>query len=422
MKEPDDWIGHAGRERDFMGFDEGGEFLEMQIAQIMAWVRAAPGKRTRVIIGSNPPRTAEGLWMTKWFAPWLDDRFHMPAVPGELRWAVMVTRDNEVNMHWVDGPGVYDFEGESYTAKSYTFIPASLEDNPYRNTPEYKAQLQSLPEPLRSQLLYGKFSTSMEDLVNQCIPTDWVRAAMSRWHDKPPKDVPMCAIGVDCTGGGTDPMVIAPRYDGWYPQLTEIPAREVPQERGGAIGAGLVIGVRKDLAEVVVDMGGGYGAALFEHLVSNGVQCKAFKGAEATTKRSALMKMGFTNVRSASIWLFREALDPSQPQGSPIALPPDRRLLAELTAMTYEVTPRGIQVEPKVKYDHTGKVVGGVKKKLGYSTNRADAVTMAWWSGPRASTAAMEWLDVAEQNKPTFKNPKVVLGRQQPLSARARRR
>src|SRR6185295_7563208 len=55
MNGPDDWNGYAGRERDYMAFDEGGEFLEMQIASILAWLRAAPGKRCRAVIGSNPP-------------------------------------------------------------------------------------------------------------------------------------------------------------------------------------------------------------------------------------------------------------------------------------------------------------------------------------------------------------------------------
>jgi hypothetical protein len=77
-------------------------------------------------------------------------------------------------VEWVDGPGEYEIDGETYTAKSYTFIPASLSDNPHRNTPEYRAQLQSLPEPLRSQLLYGDFSAGMEDAANQVIPTRWI--------------------------------------------------------------------------------------------------------------------------------------------------------------------------------------------------------------------------------------------------------
>jgi hypothetical protein len=32
--------GHAGRERDYMGFDEAGEFLEQQVGSLFAWLRA----------------------------------------------------------------------------------------------------------------------------------------------------------------------------------------------------------------------------------------------------------------------------------------------------------------------------------------------------------------------------------------------
>jgi hypothetical protein len=70
---------------------------------------------------------------------------------------------------------------------------------------------------------------------------------------------------------------------------------------------------------------------------------------------------------------FREALDPGQPGGSPIALPPDPKLVADLTAPTFEVTPNGIKAEPKEK----------VCERLGRSTDRGDAVVMAWFEGPR---------------------------------------
>lgn len=405
----DDWGKHAGRERDLYCFDEAGEFLEMQVAQIIAWLRAPEGHRTRVILGSNPPRTSDGLWLVKWFAPWIDEKFPNPAIPGEIRWAVRITMDTEIVFHWVDGPGEYMFDGEEYTAQSYTFIPASLEDNPYRNTPEYKAQLQSLPEPLRSQLLYGKFATSLQDLENQCIPTDWVRKAQERWQPHPPKDTPMCSMGVDCSGGGEDPMVIAPRYDGWYQQFVKVPASQIPQDMAGAFSAGIVTAHRKDKALVVIDMGGGYGGPLYEHLVSNEIDTQAYRGAEGSIRRSRDGKLRFTNTRSAAYWLFREALDPGQPGGSPIALPPDPRLLAGLTAPTFEMSPQGIKIEPKVKYDDKGKVKGGVKAKLGFSPDEADAVVMAWYYGPKEVTNALEWADQRERRR----NPqrKAIMGR-----------
>src|SRR5690606_11279154 len=42
MREADSWMAHAGRERDFMGYDEAGEFLEIQVASLFAWLRARP--------------------------------------------------------------------------------------------------------------------------------------------------------------------------------------------------------------------------------------------------------------------------------------------------------------------------------------------------------------------------------------------
>ena len=86
-----------------------------------------------------------------------------------------------------------------------------------------------------------------------------------------------------------------------------------------------------------------------------------------------LHQLGFTNKRSQAIWQFREALDPNQDGGSPIALPNDPALLADLTAPTFEVGPRGIKVETKED----------VVKRLGRSTDRGDAVVMAWYSGGR---------------------------------------
>jgi hypothetical protein len=420
MQQPDDWQGHAGRERDFMAFDEGGEFLELQVASIVAWLRAPPGKRTRVVIGSNPPRTADGLWLLKWFAPWLDDKYPEPAHPGELRWAIYISVDGEGQMVWVKGPGEYEIEDQKYTAKSYTFIPASLEDNPYRNTPEYRAQLQSLPEPLRSQLLYGKFGSGLKDSENQCIPTEWVRAAMARWTEKPPPNVPMCSIGVDCSGGGEDPMVQAPRYDSWFGKLIKTPGKNIPMDKAGGYAAGLVLSTRRDKALVIVDMGGGYGGPLYEHLKDNEIDCVGYRGAESSTRRSLDGNYKFTNKRSAAYWFMREGLDPGQPNGSPVALPPDPRLLAGLTAPTFKITPHGIQVEPKVTYDERGKVKGGVKAKLGFSPDEADAVVMGWFEGPRQLTHAADWLDMQSGRRGMSHRPQVLLnlnGRQ-PLSAR----
>lgn len=425
MREPDSWMAHAGRERDFMGYDEAGEFLEVQVASLFAWLRGKPGKRRRIILASNPPRTTDGYWIIDWFGPWLDDKHPLyPQPPGKLLWAIYIAKDlkNEPGqLSWVEGPGEYEHEGETYTARSYTFIPASLEDNPYRNTPEYRAQLQNLPEPLRSQLLKGDFKAGMQDAAYQVIPSSWVRAAQDRWRErngKPPDGIPMCAIGVDPSGGGQDDMVMAPRFDSFFTDLIKIPGKDLPRDRLGTHAAGLVIKERRDGALPVIDLSGGYGNGIYEHLSTNDIECVGYKGAAATTRRTRDKKLKFHNTRSAAYWAFREALDPDQPGGSEMCLPPDKRLAAGLCAPTFEVSGDTIKIEPKSKNEGGVK---GVVERLGWSPNEADAVVMAWWAGPRMATHALDWIDRKLSGQGRSKHgmqPKVVLSTRQ----QARRR
>lgn len=371
MKEPDDWMKHAGRERDLIGYDEAGEFLEKQVRSMVAWLRGPEDQRCRMILASNPPRTAEGLWMLKWFAPWLDQKFPHPALPGELRWAIFVGDE----LLWVEGPGVTEVNGEEYIHVSLTFIPASLHDNPFRNTPQYKSKLQSLPEPLRSQLLYGNFSAGIKDNDQQVIPTDWVIAAQNRWTPQRPEGSTMSAMGLDPAGGGRDSEELATRYGGWYDKLKSAQGLETAD---GSATASTVVKHRRDNCPVVIDVGGGYGGQVTLRLKDNGIdeEVVPFNGAKGSVQKTADGTLDFANKRAEIWWRFREALDPDQEGGSAIALPPDPELLGDLTAPTWTLTARGIQIEPKVVYGEGGKVVGGIKKRLGRSPGKGEAVVM----------------------------------------------
>jgi hypothetical protein len=96
----------------------------------------------------------------------------------------------------------------------------------------------------------------------------------------------------------------------------------------------------------------------------------------------------------------------------------DQRLLAGLTAPSFEISPQGIKVEPKVKRDEKGKVRGGVMAKLGFSPDEADAVVMSWFKGPRETTHAIDWIDQAEASRPLGRRPTVITSGRKPLSAR----
>lgn len=360
-----------GQARDLHGFDEVTQFLREQVRYIIGWNRPSrPGQRCRVIYASNPPTSSAGDWIIGEFRPWLDPTHHNPAKAGELRW--FVTDPDGKDME-VDDATPLEFPGrkEKVTPKSRTFIPGKLSDNPYLVNTGYASTLDSLPEPLRSALRDGNFMLSRSDDLCQVIPTEWVRAAVGRWEGLRGRTVPQCAIGVDVSApGGNDDTVLAIRYDGWFDNLVIAPAKNLKDE--GDI-ASLILKHRRDGAEIIIDAGGGYGGATMLQLKSNEIHFVPYKGKEGTTRKTIDRTLGFANTRSAAIWAFREALDPSQPGGSTIALPNDAKLIAELTAPTFELTSQGFKVETKES----------VREKLGRSPDRGDAVIMSWWAGPK---------------------------------------
>lgn len=393
MKEVDDWMKHAGRERDLMEFDEAAEFLEVQIRSLLAWNRGPMGQRCRMVLGSNPPRSDDGLWIIKWFAPWLDPAFPNPAKPGELRYLIFVGDD----IAWKEGPGKTVINNQEYTHYSLTFIPASLKDNPFRNTDEYRTRLQSLPEPLRSQLLHGDFAVGVRDADKQLIPTAWIIEAQNRWTSQPPKGMAMTVMALDPAGGGQDSAEIAIRYGGWYAPLI---SAQGPETADGSATAATVVKYRRDACPVVVDKGGGYGGAPMMRLKDNGIDAQAFDGGGGSTAKTRDGQLTFANKRSEAWWKMREELDPDQEGGSVVALPPDPELRADLTAPRWDLTSRGIQVEPKI-VTKDGKVIGGIRKRLGRSSGKGDAVVMALSPGNRA---------VMRSRSNSGQTPQVVMG------------
>lgn len=383
----EDWRKHAGRERDLMVYDEAAEFLEVQVASLFAWNRGPEGVHCQVLMASNPPRSADGAWMKKWFAPWLDHTYHNPAKAGELRWAVYWNNETI----WVDGPEPIIKDGEKVFPKSRTFIRALLTDNPFRNTDAYRASLQSLPDTLRRQMLHGDFEAGEADEAFQTIPTSWIRAAQQRWSRTPPVGVPMCAIGVDVAQGGADSTVLALRYDGWYAPLVVVEGAKTPD---GLTVAGLVITHRRDSAKVIVDLGGGWGATAYGHLRENGIDTFGYLGVKPSLRRTVDRQLKFANTRAEAYWKFREALDPSQEQGSSVMLPEDPELVADLCAPVYTIGSNGIQIEPKDK----------LVKRLGRSPDKGDAVVMAWFDGQKHANIEGGW-------KSKTRMPKVNLGR-----------
>jgi hypothetical protein len=359
---------YRGRPHDLLVIDEATEFFHQAYLFLSGWLRSTiEGQRCRILLTFNPPTDVEGEWIVRYFAPWLDDTHPRPADPGELRWYATVDGD-EVER---ENGNPFEHNGETIQPLSRTFFPARLADNPALAKTGYGATLQALPEPLRSQLLYGDFKAGVQEDAWQAIPTKWIKAAIERWKLRPQPQGPMIAMGMDVAHGGKDKTCFAPRYGDWFGQIVSHPGSSTPD---GKSAAALAIKAYQPGAVINVDAIG-YGASAAERLKDPapdgyGVKANAVNVGAKSKYRDKSGKYQMFNVRAEMFWRMREALDPDN--DPTLCLPDDAEMLADLTSMKYEVTPSGIKIESK----------DDIKERIGRSPDKGDAVGLAMLPGP----------------------------------------
>jgi hypothetical protein len=358
-----------GTPHDFIGIDEGAQLPENAVRMLLGWLRTKKqGQRCRMVIASNPPLDTVGDWLVEFFGPWLNTNHHNPAKPGELRYYIINAEGKSQEVPNME-PVVID--EETYYPHSRTFIPAGIDDNPFIDAIEYRRKLQLMPEPYRSILMSGNFMLSRKDADFQVIPSAWVMAAQARWTEKSPQGMAMTAMAMDPAGGGRDSAELAIRYGGWYAPLISAQGEETAD---GSTTAATIVKHRRDGCPVVVDVGGGYGGGVIMRLKDNQITAEKFDGSLGSTAKTKDSSLTFANKRAEAWWRLREELDPDQEGGSVVALPPDPELRSDLTTPTWKLTSRGIQLESK----------DDIRKRIGRSPGKGDAVAMALSPGNRA--------------------------------------
>lgn len=382
----DDKQKFKGTPHDFIGFDEVTDFTESQYRFIIGWNRSTDkSQRCRVVAAGNPPTTPEGLWVLKYWAPWVDPNHPNPAKPGELRWFTTIDGEDAE----VAGPGPHLINGEMIIARSRTFIPAELQDNPDLAETNYGSVLAALPPELRAAYKEGRFDAALRDDTFQIIPTAWIVAAQERWRPNGFQDVTMTAMAFDPAGGGNDAEELIWRHGGWFSE--PVTAKGV-MTSDGSRAAGIIVQHRRHGCPVIVDIGGGYGGAVVQRLNDNGITHHAFNGANASMKRTRDGKLSFVNKRAEAWWMLREELNPDQEGGSVIALPPSAEIRADLAAPRWELTQRGIKVESK----------DDIRQRLGRSPGKGDVIAMCLSEGQAVITR--------ELARTGARQPRVLLG------------
>lgn len=372
---PGDEKKYKGERKSLIGVDEASEFLEGQIDYLLGWLGSPnPGQHCQLILATNPPMTAEGQWLVKWFSPWLDKRHPLYPQPyGKLLW---YWRTDDGNFEWhieKPAPRINERTGQPYDALSRTFIRSSLANNPdYAASKQYSNRLANMAKSMR-HVAEGDFTAGMEDDDFQVIPTEWIMAAQARWKPDGFRGSSMSAMALDPAGGGRDSAELACRYGGWYAPLISAQGEETAD---GSSTAAMVTKHRKDGCPIVVDVGGGYASGVIVRFKDNEMPYLRFDGGEGSSAK-AKDGHGFANKRAEAWWKFREELDPDQEGGSAIALPPDQELLADLVAPRWTIKTRGYVLESK----------DDIRKRLGRSPGKGDAVCMCLHFGNKAAAS-----------------------------------
>lgn len=234
----------------------------------------------------------------------------------------------------------------------------------------------------------GVFPTSTATGV---IPLGWVQQAVNRWrdyvdaHSNDAGDIDYSqvtnprrrVVGVDVAYGGMDETVLAVRYGDFVDKLNRFRHADTVETADEATAY-----LQEPQSMAVVDVIG-IGAGVFDTLrryrheyneetgemkVTPSATIVAFNAAAANHRTDKIGEFRFRNDRAAAWWKMRELLDPSR--GSTIMLPDDERLQVELTSVKYKHLVGGvIQIESK----------DDIRKRLGRSTDSADAVIQAFW-------------------------------------------
>jgi hypothetical protein len=219
----------------------------------------------------------------------------------------------------------------------------------------------------------GEFAKEDENAV---IPLAWVEQANERWRaimDQVANSVDyvlpnFSSMGVDVARTGLDHTVYAFRHDLVVTELEYHTMQDTVETAGQVVKHLASKGLGEGVAIIDVN---GIGAGVVDQVRNAGFNVVAFNAGNKTEMVDISGEVGFLNARAAAWWNMRELLNPANKFD--VALPDDDILTGDLTAPTFKYTASGrIQVESK----------DDIRKRLGRSTDAADAVVQAFWPEP----------------------------------------
>jgi len=259
--------------------------------------------------------------------------------------------------------GISAHESPNFTDEGKT-LPKFLTNELVGHSYVEKMARWGTDSPIYTSKVLGEFPESTDEAL---IPLSWIRAAQDRWqqwHDDGRNMGVLDQVGVDVAGGGADRTVFARRHGNVILELDEWQGADT---RDTMMTAGRVASTIAHGGLAVIDWTG-LGQGVFDRVAEQGLSTVAFVAGARTDLYDSTGAVQFVNCRSAAWWGLREYLNPDH--NPTLCLPPSEQLAAELSAPSWQLTSAAkVRVESK----------DDMKKRIGRSTDLADAVCLAVW-------------------------------------------
>lgn len=260
------------------------------------------------------------------------------------------------NLSWVKSD-IYDLY-ENNIAPPHIYLN---ESNPIDNLDnlgqDYLDMLETLPEEEKERYLNGSWTFSEDP--NQLVRYEWLRRAIEQ-NIKIEELKGRIVLSIDPADDGSDMTIFAYMRGNTVFRIEEHPKIDANQ----AAQLGMERKKEYNLADedIVVDAVG-IGAGTANEFKRQGVSVCKFKGGETPVSKANLLE--YKNKRAECGWLLRTSLEEED-----LVLPEDTMLQQEILAQRYSLdNDKTIQLMAKKD----------VKKLLGRSPDRYDAVSMANW-------------------------------------------
>lgn len=176
MQHVNDKFDIQGLEFTLVGVDEATQFETEQLEYMMSRLRSGSRYTSRIVMSCNPD---PDHIICEWIKDYYLDETGQPIEEraGHIRYMLRVDGDYFFANTQEELGERFNITPDKYKSKikSFTFIPATIFDNPWmlENNEEYLAELESLPPVEKAQLLYGNWFARPEN--SSYFKRKWLR-------------------------------------------------------------------------------------------------------------------------------------------------------------------------------------------------------------------------------------------------------